>query len=588
MKTLPRRTARTTATVAAVLFSPFLVANQGCSSASTELSSTNGQAVAGADVMLKAACAELTQPHTRRCRAWVAAEKATGMIRAQAAASGPVAGTYGPPDLRAAYTLPSSGGKGTTIAIVDAQDDANAEADLAVYRSHYGLPPCTTANGCFKKVDQNGGTSYPSEDDGWSEEISLDLDMVSAACPDCKILLVEATSASDTDLNTAIATAASLGAKAISNSWSGPEDSTVTTEEAAYNIPGVTVLAASGDNGFSEGTQFPASSQYVVAVGGTELDKSSSSSRGFSEIVWGTNDPSNDGATGSGCSAYIKKPSWQHDSSCKFKMSNDVSAVGDPVPGLAVYDTENAQGQGATGWVQIGGTSASTPLVAGILGVTGNAGVSPSFFYSASVYDITSGNNGTCSPSYYCDATTGYDGPTGTGTPNASTWSGSPPPPTDAGPPQDSGTPPAGAIVNGGFEDGDLTGWTTSGAGESVVKSGCHSGSYCAMVGKTTATRGSSNVWQTFTAPSGVSQISIWYNESCPGSVSTEWATASIEDNTAGTTHKILVKTCTTAGWKNVTHAITAGHSYTVTLSTYESASDKSPEYALYDDITLE
>jgi hypothetical protein len=152
----------------------------------------------------------------------------------------------------------------------------------------------------------------------------------------------------------------------------------------------------------------------------------------------------------------------------------------------------------------------------------------------------------------------------------------------------DAGPAPSGGIVNGGFEDGNFTGWTTSGAGESVVSSGCHSGTYCAMVGKATATHGSSNVWQTFTAPSGVSHISIWYNESCPGSVSTEWATAAITDNTAGTTHKILVKTCATAGWKNVTHAITAGHSYTVTLSTYESASDKSPESALYDDITLE
>jgi hypothetical protein len=544
-----------------------------------------------------------------RCRSWVRVDSSTGKIHAQKASTGPVAGTYGPADLVSAYDIPS-GGAGVTVALVDAQDDPNAESDLAVYRAHYGLPPCTTANGCFKKVDQTGGSKYPTEDDGWSGEISLDIDMVSAACPACKILLVEANSADDQDLEAAIATAAKLGAKAISNSWSGDEDSTVKSEESAYHYPGVSVLAASGDDGFAEGTQFPASSQYVIAVGGTELDKASSG-RGWSEVVWGTNDPTDDGSSGSGCSKYITKPTWQKDTACKFRMTNDVAAVADVVPGLAVYDTENAQNSGeGTGWVQIGGTSAATPLVAAILAAAGKAGVDPSFFYSASassLNDVTSGDNGTCSTAdkYYCSGEVGYDGPSGMGTPIASAWGSTPPPPppppsedagTDAGsdsgaPGEDSGIPNTGVIVNGGFETGDFTGWTTSGSrdsSESIQTSGCHSGSDCALVGSTSPTRGSSNISQTFTAPVGSSQISLWYSESCPGAVSTEWATAALLDNTTGESHKLLAKTCATVGWTNVTRAITPGHSYTVTLSVNDDASSLDPIWALYDDVSVE
>src|SRR6185312_15425404 len=107
----------------------------------------------------------------------------------------------------------STGGSGQTVAIVDAQDDPNAESDLATYRSTYGLPACTTANGCFKKINQNGGTSYPTADTGWAGEISLDVDMVSAVCPSCHILLVEATSANMSDLGTAVNQAVTQGAK---------------------------------------------------------------------------------------------------------------------------------------------------------------------------------------------------------------------------------------------------------------------------------------------------------------------------------------------------------------------------------------
>lgn len=177
---------------------------------------------------------------------------------------------YHPSDLQSAYNLPSStAGSGQTIGIVDPYDDPNAESDLGVYRSQFNLPTCSTANGCFKKVDQNGGTQYPPPNTAWSQEISLDLDMVSAICPNCNILLVEATSSSMKNLETAEDTAAQLGANVINNSYGISEYSAETSEESHFNHPGIAITASSGDNGY--GTQFPASSQYVTSVGGTTL-----------------------------------------------------------------------------------------------------------------------------------------------------------------------------------------------------------------------------------------------------------------------------------------------------------------------------
>ena len=186
-------------------------------------------------------------------------------ITADAAPSG-----LGPADLQQAYNLPASGGAGATVAIVDAQDDPNAESDLATYRSQYGLPACTTANGCFKKVDQNGGSNYPTADAGWAGEISLDVDMVSAACPQCHILLVEANTANMDDLGAAVNRAVTMGAKFVSNSYGGSEDASDTTADSQYfNHPGVAITVSSGDSGY--GVEYPAASQYVTAVGGTSL-----------------------------------------------------------------------------------------------------------------------------------------------------------------------------------------------------------------------------------------------------------------------------------------------------------------------------
>ncbi|MGW7424277.1 S53 family peptidase [Streptomyces sp. NPDC054813] len=330
---------------------------------------------------------------------------------------------YSPTNLRAAYGLTSaaaSNGSGETIAIVDAYNDPNAESDLATYRSYYGLSACTTANGCFKKVSQTGSTtSLPSSDAGWSEEISLDLDMASAICPNCNILLVEATSATMANLGTAVNEAVTLGAKFVSNSYGGSESSSDTSYDSSYfNHTGVAITVSAGDEGY--GAEYPAASKYVTSVGGTKLS-TSSTTRGWTETVWKT---SSTEGTGSGCSAYDAKPTWQTDTSCTKRMISDVSAVADPATGVSVYDSYGV----TAGWYTFGGTSVSAPIIAGVYALAGtpSSGSYPAKFpysYAGTSYlnDVTSGNNGTCTTSYYCTATTGYDGPTGWGTPEGVT-----------------------------------------------------------------------------------------------------------------------------------------------------------------------
>jgi hypothetical protein len=316
---------------------------------------------------------------------------------------------YGPGDLRAAYglsTLSTAAGGGQTLAIVDAYDDPNAESDLAVYRSQYGLPPCTTANGCFRKVNQRGSTAYPSANASWAQEISLDLDMASAICPNCHILLVEADSNSIDDLGAAVDRAAELGATQISNSYGGDEYRRETTDEAHYNHPGIAITASSGDSGY--GVQFPAASRYVTAVGGTSLVRDASAPGGWTETAWS--------GAGSGCSAYVAKPAWQTDSGCPRRSVADVAAVADPETGVAVYDS--LAYQGSAGWMVFGGTSVSAPIVAGFDALIGTAAATPSYPYAhvGSYLDIASGANGACTVTYLCTAGPDYDGPTGLGT----------------------------------------------------------------------------------------------------------------------------------------------------------------------------
>jgi subtilase family serine protease len=313
---------------------------------------------------------------------------------------------YVPADLQAAYVLNAGGGTGQTIAIVDAYDAPTAEADLGVYRSYFGLPACTTANGCFKKVNQSGGTSYPKADGGWAQEISLDLDMASAICPNCKIILVEATSPTFANLSAAVDQAARMGATVISNSYGGSEYSSEVSDQSHYNHPGIAVTVSSGDAGY--GVEFPAASQYVIAVGGTSL-KQASNSRGWTETVWS--------GAGSGCSAYITKPSWQTDGGCARRTVADVAAIADPNTGVAVYDSYSYRG--SAGWMVFGGTSVAAPVIAGVYALSGGTNNAAQSLYGASaLFDVTSGSNGSCGGSYLCTGAVGFDGPTGNGTPN--------------------------------------------------------------------------------------------------------------------------------------------------------------------------
>ncbi|MFD7683855.1 putative Ig domain-containing protein, partial [Streptomyces sp. NPDC060187] len=369
---------------------------------------------AGQKVATKHLCAQAARPGTMSCFA----QRRTDIAQKLAAAVSPDAAAavsgLSPANLHSAYNLPSTGGSGLTVAVVDAYNDPNAAADLATYRSQFGLSACTKANGCFKQVSQTGSTtSLPTNDSGWAGEEALDIDMVSAVCPNCNIVLVEASSANDTDLGAAENEAVSLGAKFVSNSWGGDESSSQTGEDTSYfKHPGVAITVSSGDEAY--GAEYPATSQYVTAVGGTALT-TSSSSRGWSESVWKT---SSTEGTGSGCSAYDTKPSWQTDTGCSKRMESDVSAVADPATGVAVYDT-----YGGSGWAVYGGTSASAPIIAGVYALAGTPGSADypakyPYSHTSSLYDVTSGNNGSCSPSYFCAAGTGYDGPTGWGTPN--------------------------------------------------------------------------------------------------------------------------------------------------------------------------
>jgi len=312
-------------------------------------------------------------------------------------------GGYGPADIRSAYNLTTQSGA-KTVAVVDAYDDPSAAADLATYRSQFGLPACTTANGCFRKVNQTGGTTLPKANTGWSQEIALDVDMVSATCPDCHILLVEATSNSFANLGAAVNYAATQGVAAISNSYGGSDS----TQSSAYDHQGIAITASTGDGGY--GVESPASYDTVVAVGGTSLSRASNS-RGWSESAWS--------GAGSGCSTKNAKPSWQTSATqCTGKANADVSAVADPNTGVAVY---GPTGRRSSGWMVFGGTSASSPIIASVYALGGNLSGNPAqhtWASTANLNDVTTGSNGTCSPSLWCHAGAGWDGPTGLGTPN--------------------------------------------------------------------------------------------------------------------------------------------------------------------------
>jgi len=372
-------------------------------------------AVKAEAVHVRRACAAPTSATATSCFVLVRTD-----VKQRTAASirfgAPTGEGYGPAQLQSAYNLPSSTrGAGEAVAVVDAFDDPTAVADLAVYRKAWGLPACNTKTeaGCLTKVNQNGAASplpSPSGSTGWATEESLDVDMVSAICPKCHIYLVEAIGGSIGNLGTGVDSAVTvLHVKFVSNSYGTNQRKTdPALDTKYYKHPGVAVVASAGDSGY--GVSYPAASEYVTAVGGTDLTKATGTTRGWKESVWP--------GTGSGCAQYVAKPSWQKDKGCSNRTDNDVAADADPGTGVAVFDTYD---QG--GWVEIGGTSVSSPIIASVFALAGNPAkhTYPSSYpyaHTNDLNDVTKGSDGTCTPAYLCHGEVGYDAPTGLGTPN--------------------------------------------------------------------------------------------------------------------------------------------------------------------------
>ncbi len=323
---------------------------------------------------------------------------------------------YGPAQFHTGYGLPNTAASPATIAVVDAYNHPYIKSDLDKYNSTYGLPyfpncSSTVVTGCFMKVNQRGGTSYPATNSSWALEIALDVETAHQICQNCKLILVEADSNSYVNLMTAVDKARLLGAKVISNSYGSGEFSAETSFDSYFNHPGVAYTFSSGDSGY--GPSYPAASPYVTAVGGTSLNLNANNSW-LSESVWS--------GAGSGCSIYESKPIFQTDSGCAKRTIADVSADADPSTGAAVYDSVRYAGH--RGWFQVGGTSLSSPLIAGAYALAG--GVSPSvqansvpyanLNYATNLHDIVNGSNGSCG-TYLCQAASNYDGPSGLGSP---------------------------------------------------------------------------------------------------------------------------------------------------------------------------
>jgi subtilase family serine protease len=392
-----------------------------------------------------------------RCNLDVVADSAGNTV----VQSTPDPSWFGPAQLHGAYNLPCTPGGpapqvscgsgaftykgGQIVAIVDAYNDPTLAKDLATYSTYFGIPQCpqgslSDSTKCLTVVNQKGSSNLPSTNAQWSEEISLDVETVHQLCQTCKILLVETSSDSVSNLASGAITAANMGAKEISNSYGGPEFSGETFFDYSYNHPGVAVVASAGDNGFA--TQYPASSPDVISVGGTLLQVSGSGSGPYTwngETVWGRfshTSPTTWEGTGSGCSQYEPANTWQTvtanwpNTGCgNGRAVADVAADADPDSGAAIYASTNTTG--TAGWIHAGGTSLAAPIIASVFALAG--GVNPNIqaqqipyeeFSNQNSHDVTTGSNvnpnlGTCpAGDVICQAAPGYDGPTGLGTPN--------------------------------------------------------------------------------------------------------------------------------------------------------------------------
>jgi hypothetical protein len=415
MRARPRAGRAAAAAVGLLALGGMMIAAAPAATAAGHLSSGQHGTVRAA--ALRPACPAAAAGHMR-CFVMVPGQRAAAMSITAAAHKTRPKG-WGAKALERAYRLPVWRNEHQTIAVSIAGNTPHLAQYLKVYREHYGLPPCGTASGCLRIVNENGKAKPPAPSSlfsGWDVEATLDVSMISAACPLCHIVVVEARSTSDGDLGKTDSTAARLGAQVISNSYGQRENGQAMNYRKDYRHPGHMVVVSAGDYGF-DAANFPADLASVTAVGGTEL-ASAHNARGYTERVW--YDPSIFGAGASGCSAYVGKPAWQHDKHCPGRTVADVSAIAANVP---IFNA--AWG----GWITVAGTSAAAPFISGVYGLAGNASrISPRYLYQhrADFFDITKGSNAlfggsakqACGDDYLCTAKRGYDAPTGVGTPD--------------------------------------------------------------------------------------------------------------------------------------------------------------------------
>jgi Subtilase family len=407
------------------------------SSAPLDLTSAGSDALLGPDNGyyplaspngMRPLCPPVTHVGEMRCHAW----RRTDLRPVLTSDGIPYGVGYTPNQIKTAYDLDTSRGQGQTIAVVDFGGDTTAAADLSFYRKAAGLPPCTTASHCFRILNEDGQASpLPGENLGWQAEETLDLDAVSATCPKCHLILLEANSPENSDLYTAVASAARAGANVITNSYGGIEG--YPAAPAAFDQPGHLIVASAGDDGggdfYGGGPEMPCTYANVVCVGGTRLTHKGSA---WTERVW--NDLASQlcngscGGTGSGCSLVVPKPAWQKISGCRMRAEADVSADASPLTPFAIY---SAQFRGEFGypWQAFGGTSLASPLIAGVFGLAENAksrhGAEQIWQVHHQLKNVTVGDNifvpltGPCASTvhYICYAGKGYNGPTGWGTP---------------------------------------------------------------------------------------------------------------------------------------------------------------------------
>ncbi|MEV0828868.1 hypothetical protein [Nonomuraea rubra] len=314
-------------------------------------------------------------------------------------------------DLQEAYRLPSDWlGGGQSVAVVTPYDNPEAGDELAEYRKANGMPPCDADFPCFKKINQRGGDTPPAPSPAWAVHSSVGLQLAAAACPNCKLLLVQADDPSLASMAAAVDQAAAQGATAVVPMWGVPEYDGQNALAAHFDHAPTTVVAPSGAGFNSGGRQIlPTAYPSVIAVGGTQLYRDPATTRGWNESAWRD--------TASGCSMYAPRPAWQPAGACGSRRTvADVAAVASSDTPVQVYSTSLG------GWGTAAGTPIAAAFIAGVYGLAGTDAATPAGkrLYAASQYlnDIVTGSNGTCGGGRICTAVRGYDGPSGMGTPN--------------------------------------------------------------------------------------------------------------------------------------------------------------------------